>query len=287
MYSVKPSTFKIPHMHIRDKLKACQRSQTAILATNFYNFETLTAILRAAAATGAPVLLQLTRSSIEYMGLRQAVSMGRRAIEAYGVEGWLHLDHGGSEELVLQCLEAGFDSVMIDASEKPFEQNIEMTRRVVEMARPFGANVEAELGYVAKLGQAQGGGFTTAEEAARFVRETGVDALAVAIGSAHGFYKQPPHLDLDRLSQIHAATDAVLVLHGSSGIPHPMVRQAIANGIAKVNLATEIKDTFMRALKSELLLTDEIDLRKVFPAALTPVVTLLEEKYRMTGSAAK
>lgn len=274
-------------MLIRDKLKACQRSQTAILATNFYNFETLTAILRAASATGAPVLLQLTRSSIAYMGLRQAVAMGRRAIEDYGVEGWIHLDHGGTVELVQQCLDAGFDSVMIDASEKPFEQNIETTRRVVEMTRPYGANVEAELGYVAKLGQAHGGGFTTPEEAARFVRETGVDALAVAIGSAHGFYKQPPHLDIERLKQIHAATNAVLVLHGSSGIPHPMVRQAIANGIAKVNLATEIKDAFMRALKEVLLRSDEIDLRKVFPKAIDPVVALLEEKYRMTGSAAK
>lgn len=274
-------------MRIQDKLKACQQSHTAILATNFYNFETLTAVMRAAAATGAPVMLQLTRSSIEYMGLRQAVSMGRRAMEDYGVEGWVHLDHGGSVELVRQCLDAGFDSVMIDASERPFEQNVETTRRVVEMARPYGANVEAELGYVAKLGQTQGGGFTTPEDAALFVGQTGVDALAVAIGSAHGFYKLPPHLDIERLKQIHAATPVVLVLHGSSGIPHPMVQQAIANGIAKVNLATEIKDTFMRALKEVLLSTDEIDLRKVFPKAVAPVVALLEEKYRMTGSATK
>ena len=116
---------------------------------------------------------------------------------------------------------------------------------------------------------------------------TGVDALAVAIGSAHGFYKQPPKLDIERLKAIHAATDVVLVLHGSSGIPHPMVQEAIANGIAKVNLATEIKDTFMRALKQRLADSDEIDLRKVFPKAVAPVVALLEEKYRMTGSATR
>jgi fructose-bisphosphate aldolase class II/tagatose 1,6-diphosphate aldolase GatY/KbaY len=149
------------------------------------------------------------------------------------------------------------------------------------LAKPYGVNVEAELGYVAKLGQEQGGGFTTAEEARIFVEQTGVDALAVAIGSAHGFYKQAPQLDLDRLSEIHAATSATLVLHGSSGIPHPMVQEAIARGIAKVNLATEIKDTFMRNLKEVLTTTNEIDLRKVFPKATEAVVALLIEKYKM------
>ena len=274
-------------MRIQDKLRSCQQAHTAVLATNFYNFETLTAVLEAARNVQAPVMLQLTRSSIRYMGLHQAVAMGRRGLADYGLEGWIHLDHGDSAELAEQCLEAGFDSVMIDASEKPFEENVRIVRQVVEKARRYGANVEAELGYVAKLGQTQGGGFTTPEDAARFVAETGVDALAVAIGSAHGFYKQPPHLDIERLREIHAATDAVLVLHGSSGIPHPMVQEAIANGIAKVNLATEIKDTFMRALKETLLSSDEIDLRKVFPQAIAPTVALLEEKYRMCGIAAK
>ena len=258
-------------MNVKELLKKCQRDRTAVLATNFYNFETLTAVMQAAQRMQAPVLLQLTRSSIDYMGLEQAVGMGRRAIADYGVEGWIHLDHGGSVELVERCLDAGFDSVMIDASERPFDENVSTTRRIVELARPYGVNVEAELGYVAKLGQAQGGGFTTPEEAARFVEATGVDALAVAIGSAHGFYKQTPRLDIERLAQIHAATDAALVLHGSSGIPHDMVREAIANGIVKVNLATEIKDNFMRALKGVLLESEEIDLREVFPKALRKI----------------
>ena len=145
-------------MNVKELLKKCQRDRTAVLATNFYNFETLTAVMQAAQRMQAPVLLQLTRSSINYMGLEQAVGMGRRAIADYGVEGWIHLDHGGSVELVERCLDAGFDSVMIDASERPFDENVSTTRRVVELARPYGVNVEAELGYVAKLGQAQGGG---------------------------------------------------------------------------------------------------------------------------------
>ncbi len=271
-------------MNVNELLINCQQEKTAVLATNFYNFETLTCVMKAAQKMQAPVLLQLTRSSIDYMGLKQAVAMGRQAIADYGVEGWIHLDHGGSVELVERCLEAGFDSVMIDASEKPFEENVETTCRVVELARPYGVNVEAELGYVAKLGQTQGGGFTTPEEAATFVEQTGVNALAVSIGSAHGFYKQAPKLDIERLAQIHAATDVPLVLHGSSGIPHEMVQEAIANGIVKVNLATEIKDNFMRALKGVLTESDEIDLRKVFPKAVASVVDLLCEKYRMVGS---
>ena len=270
-------------MNVKQLLKECQQQKCAVLATNFYNFETLQGVMRAAQATSAPVLLQLTRSSIDYMGLKNAVVMARQAIADYGVNGWIHLDHGGSVELVERCLDAGFDSVMIDASEEPFETNVETTRRVVELAAPYGVNVEAELGYVAKLGQQQGGGFTTPEEAKLFVEQTGVDALAVSIGSAHGFYKQAPKLDIERLAQIHAATDVALVLHGSSGIPHEMVQQAIANGIVKVNLATEIKDTFMRNLKSILTTTDEIDLRKVFPKATNAVVELLIDKYNMVS----
>ena len=268
-------------MNVKELLKQCQASNQAVLATNFYNLETLQGVMRAAQATESPVLLQLTRSSIDYMGLKNAVVMARQAIADYGVNGWIHLDHGGSVELVERCLDAGFDSVMIDASEEPFDVNVATTRRVVELAAPYGVNVEAELGYVAKLGQQQGGGFTTPEEAKLFVEQTGVDALAVSIGSAHGFYKQAPKLDIERLAQIHAATDVALVLHGSSGIPHEMVQQAISNGIVKVNLATEIKDTFMRNLKGILTSTDEIDLRKVFPKATDVVVELLVEKYKM------
>lgn len=271
-------------MNVKELLKKCQRDRTAVLATNFYNFETLTAVMQAAQRMQAPVLLQLTRSSIDYMGLEQAVGMGRRGdrrLRRRRVDSSRPRRIGRTGRAVSRCrIRLGDDRCQRASVRRERLDD----RRVVELARPYGVNVEAELGYVAKLGQAQGGGFTTPEEAARFVEATGVDALAVAIGSAHGFYKQAPRLDIERLAQIHAATDAALVLHGSSGIPHDMVREAIANGIVKVNLATEIKDNFMRALKGVLLESEEIDLRKVFPKAVAPVVELLCEKYRMVGS---
>ncbi|MFA7042778.1 MAG: class II fructose-bisphosphate aldolase [Bacteroidales bacterium] len=272
-------------MIVQEILKKCQAEKKAVLATNFYNLETLQGILKAASIMHVPVILQLTRSSIDYMGLEQAVQMGREGLRDYGLNGWIHLDHGNSIELVQQCLDAGFDSVMIDASEKSIDENIHITSEVVKRAKSYNANVEAELGYIAKLGQDQSGGFTTAEDAIRFTGETGVDALAIAIGSAHGFYKSAPKLNIERLKEIHQAVDTVLVLHGSSGIPYDMVQEAIRNGISKVNLATEIKDTFMRTLKKTLQETDEIDLRKVFPKATNSVTNLLCEKYKMVNTA--
>lgn len=266
---------------IKQQLKSCQHSQTALLATNFYNLETLQAIFKAAAQENVPIILQLTQSSIEYIGLDVAVSMARQGLKDYGLVGWLHLDHGQSVDLVRKCLDHGFDSVMIDASEKPFQENVEITAQVVDMAKTYNANVEAELGYIAKLGQSQEYNYTTVEDAVSFVRQTNVDALAIAIGSAHGFYKATPKLDIKRLSEIHKATDVILVLHGSSGIPDDMIREAIRNGISKVNLATEIKDTFMKNLKDTLITTDEIDLRKVFPKATDSVVNLLRNKYNI------
>ncbi len=272
-------------MKLKEKLAYLSRHGGALLAANFYNFETLSGILAAAAKKQVPVILQLSEGSIDYLGLKVAVSMARSALSQYGVEGWLHLDHGSSIDIVKRCLDAGFDSVMIDASERPFNENVEMTSAVVRLASAYGANVEAELGFVAKLGQAQvNGSFTQPDEAARFVKETGVDALAVAIGSAHGFYKEPPRLQLDLLREIHAATPAALVLHGSSGIPDDQLRKAIALGISKVNLATETKNTFICSLRDVLTQSEEIDLRKIFPQATQFVVRLIEEKIDLVSS---
>jgi len=268
-------------MGLREKLKEFQMQQKALLATNFYNFETIKGTLDAAQSLKLPIILQLTKSSIEYLGLPVAMKLARTMLNHYEVEGWVHLDHGDSYDQAASCLDAGFDSIMIDASEKSFEENVKITGAVVKLAERYGANVEAELGYVAKLGQSTDKiGFTKPSDAKLFVEETGVDALAVAIGSAHGFYKDEPKLDLDRLSEIRKATDAVLVLHGASGIPHEVLREAIKRGICKINLATEIKNIFMKTLKTKLANENEIDLRKVFPSATRAVTGLVLEKLR-------
>ncbi|MEO8111657.1 MAG: class II fructose-bisphosphate aldolase [Ginsengibacter sp.] len=266
-------------MRLQEKFRELQKQKQALLATNFYNFETLKGVLEAASSLKKPIVLQLTKSSIDYLGLTVAVNLAESMLKFYQVEGWIHLDHGDSYDLAAKCLDAGFDSVMIDASEKPFTENVQITKSVVMLAEKYGANVEAELGYVAKLGQKTSKvSFTEPEDAKRFVEETGVDALAVAIGSAHGFYKEAPMLDLNRLSEIKKVTDAALVLHGGSGIPHDTLREAIQRGICKINLATEIKNIFMKTLKNKLTNEDEIDLRKVFPVATNAVTELVKNK---------
>ena len=274
-----------PHISLQQKLKEFQQSKKALLATNFYNFETLKGVLTAASLEKQPIILQLTRSSIEYMGLQVAAELASAMLQFYEVDGWIHLDHGDSYELAASCLDAGFDSVMIDASEKPLSENIRITKSVVKLAEKYGANVEAELGYVAKLGQKTDRiGFTVPSEAKLFVEETGVNALAVAVGSAHGFYKEEPKLDIERLSEINLITDAALVLHGASGIPHHVLKEAIQHGICKINLATEIKNIFMKTLKNKLAMADEIDLRKVFPPATGAVTSLVREKLKAIRS---
>jgi len=272
-------------MRLQDKYKELGHTSTALLATNFYNFETLEGVLQAAVRKNSPIILQLTRSSIEYMGLAMAFQMARTAREYHGVNAWIHLDHGDSYELAAQCLDAGFDSVMIDASEKPFRENIKITKKVVALASKYDACVEAELGYVAKLGQSrEKEGFTMPEEASSFVDETGVDALAVAIGTSHGFYKKEPRLDLERLSRIREVTNAALVLHGGSGVPHKTLQDAISRGVKKVNLATEIKNIFMKTLQARLENESEIDLRKVFPDAIDAVTGLVMEKLNVVNN---
>jgi len=271
-------------MRLQEKFKEVQDSGKALLATNFYNYETLRAVLEAANSRKAPLILQLTKSSIDYMGLENAVSMGRTGLKYFGVEGWIHLDHGGSIELVERCLKAGFDSVMFDGSELPFDENIALTKQVVEMAKPYSANVEAELGYVAKLGQStERMDLTSPEDAQQFVKATGVNALAVAIGTAHGFYKSEPKLDFERLTAINNATDAFLVLHGGSGVPDEAIREAVRLGICKVNIATEIKNMFTQTLKNELVNNEEIDLRKTFPPAIKAVKELIEHKLSLVN----
>ena len=268
-------------MTLKEKLAACRKSRSALLAVNFYNFETLKGLLSAARETGSSLILQLSEGSIHYLGLNPAVAMARAMLKEFGVEGWIHLDHGSSLEVVKSCLDAGFDSVMIDASEQSFEKNIRITKEVVQLAASYNANVEAELGYVAKLGQDQQAEPTPLADAKRFAELTGIDALAIAIGNAHGFYKQPPNLNLQRLKEIQAVTDCALVLHGSSGIPDIQLLEAIRGGISKINLATETKNCFMKKLQTLLADSDEIDLRKVFPQAILEVQQLIIKKLKV------
>jgi fructose-bisphosphate aldolase class II/tagatose 1,6-diphosphate aldolase GatY/KbaY len=276
-------------MKLKEEMNRIRRDNSAILAVNFYNLETLRGILAGASEAGRPVILQLSPGSISYLGLETAAAMAKGAVRDFGIPAWLHLDHASSYDLIMKCLDAGFDSVMIDASEKPFEENVKITRKVVELAEKYGAFTEAELGYVAKLGQNQNEAvFTDPREAKKFVEQTGVDALAVAIGTAHGFYKHTPKLNLELLREIRESIpETFLVLHGSSGIPEHSIGEAVKAGIRKVNLATEVKNIFMKELSGLLSENSEIDLRKVFPPAIDTVAELVADKISVLGGGGK
>jgi ketose-bisphosphate aldolase len=267
-------------MSLLESVRAQREAGRALLAANFYNAETLLAILRAARQTGAEIILQTSPSTLTYLGVALAVAMARAAAKENGVTAWLHLDHATDLDLIHRCIAASYDSVMIDASDQDWETNVTRTRQVVALAHPAGVAVEAELGYIPKLSQADvtEAGLTTPGEARRFVEATGVDLLAVAIGNAHGFYKRAPALDLDRLAAIHAVVKTPLVLHGGSGLSAAQWQETIQRGMVKINFATEIKDAFVHAIQKALQGSDEIDLRKTFPAGMEAVTRLVASK---------
>ena len=269
----------------RQLLEEARREGRAVAALNFYNAETLLAHVKAANECGASVILQTTESTIKYLGMGLVVAMARAAAEEIERPVALHLDHGASYELAARCVEAGYTSVMIDGSKLPFDENVGVTRRVVELAHAAGVSVEGELGHVAH--NEEGGDisrfYTRPEDASRFVGETGVDALAVAVGTAHGFYKGEVRLDFGRLEQIRDAVGyaAALVLHGGSGVPDELMRRTVSCGIRKINFGTELKNAFTLAVKHSLSASDEIDLRKTFAPAVEAVREISSAKIKV------
>jgi ketose-bisphosphate aldolase len=272
----------------RQLLDAATRAGKAIAALNFYNAETLIAHVRAAQASNESIILQTTEATIDYLGLGMIVAMTNAAADQLEQPVALHLDHGGSYELAARCVDAGYTSVMIDGSKMSFADNCAVTRRVVDLAHAAGVSVEGELGHVGQNSDGPATQFFTApNDAARFVSETDVDALAVAIGTAHGFYKGEVRLDFDRLQQIKAAVpNTPLVLHGGSGVSAELLQRSIACGIRKVNFGTELKNAFTRAVKTSLSSSDDIDLRRTFAPAIAAVEEISRSKIRICSSVA-
>jgi len=235
-------------------LEQAHRARYAVGAFNFCNAETAQAIVEAGVRLRSPVLLITGPWEIPLLGAKTLVEIAALAAATADVPVCLHLDHAEDLELVGECIEAGFPSVMMDASAHDFEANIRLTKTVVEMARPRGATVEGELGAVGRVDDSvvEGGHralLTDPGQAAEFVERTGIDALAVAIGNAHGIYPQRPVLDFDRLEAIRRATGIPLVLHGGSGTEPDQLQRAIDIGISKVNVASELGRAYLNAIE--------------------------------------
>ena len=268
-------------------LKKAQEGKYAIGAFNVENMEMVMAVISAAEEMNAPVIMQTTPSTVKYASLDYFLANARVAASQAKVPVVMHLDHGSSFELAAQAFRAGYTSIMIDGSHSSFEDNIKISKAVVDMCKPAGIAVEAELGKVGgKEDDLDGGdgGFTDPQEAKEFVERTGVDSLAVAIGTAHGMYKGEPKLDLDRLSQIKEVVSIPLVLHGGSGIPDSKVQESIEIGICKVNYATELRIAFTNGVNKYLNENkDAIDPKKYNKAGMEEVKKFVKEKIKVCG----
>ena len=232
-----------------------QKGCYAVGAFNVENMEMVKAVLAAAEELKAPVMLQTTPGTIKYGNGETYAAIVKAEAEKVSVPVCLHLDHGDSFELAVQAMKAGYTSVMIDGSHEDFENNIAITKKVVDVAKAIGIPVEAELGKVGGKEddlEADADTNTDPVEAKEFVERTGVSSLAVAIGTAHGFYVGTPVLDKPRVSAIKEVVPVPLVLYGASGLSEEDVKECVERGMCKVNFATELRAAYTAAVKKLL-----------------------------------
>ncbi len=265
----------------------------AVGAFNVNNMEIVQAIIEAAEETQSPVILQASQGGLKYAGVEYIAEMSKIAAKNASVPVVIHLDHGTDFKQIMLCLRNGFTSVMVDASKHVLEENMAITKRVVEMAHAVNVSVEAELG---KIGGTEDdvtvsereATFTDPDEAERFVKETEVDSLAIAVGTAHGQYKGEPKLDFDRIKVIKERLDMPLVLHGSSGVPEASIKKAVSLGINKINIDTDIRLAFNRAVRQFVKDNPDVyDPRKLLGPSRKEMKKIISEKMNMFGSAGK
>jgi ketose-bisphosphate aldolase len=265
----------------------------AVPAFEVINMATVTAVVQGAAAENAPVIVMVYPYHTPVQQWPGLVALIRAEAERVGVPVCLHLDHAGELEQIRAAVELGFSSVMIDASTRPLAENIAITRQAVEEAHPRGVSVEAELGHVGSgdevLSEAEAASrLTRVEEAEQFISETGVDALAVAVGTAHGLYRGEPNLDFERLRALSDLVPVPLVLHGGSGTPDKDVRRAIEEGISKVNIWTEVRLAFIEELKAGLDgPVESCQLHEALAAAQASAQEVVRQKIHLLGAAGR
>lgn len=272
---------------LKEVLKIASETKTAIPGFNIDNIEIPEAIMAAAETYHCPVILTIGQGTINAGQMLHLADVVRRLADSATVPVVMHLDHGVSYEQTIQCLRAGFTSVMFDGSHMPFETNVAITKKVVEAAHAVGVSVEAELGAI---GGVEDGirhdhkNLVDVNEVERFIQQVDVDALAIGIGNAHGMYKGLPELDFDLLQRCQDLNPPPLVLHGGSGIPDDMIQRAINIGIRKINVATEIRNAFMEGLEAAV---GERNIYTMYRSAAQQVTELAAAKIRLFQGASE
>ncbi|MDR1447274.1 MAG: ketose-bisphosphate aldolase [Treponema sp.] len=280
----------MPLIHTESMLKRAREGGWAVGAFNAENMEMIQAIIEAAEELKAPVIIQTTPGTLKYGSLDLYFAMALARAKKSPAEVSIHLDHGDTFSLAAQALRTGYTSIMIDGSKLSLGENIALTESVVKICEPNSVSVEGELGKVGgKEDDLEGGaGYTDPEEAVEFVQKTGVNSLAVGVGTAHGVYKETPVLKADLISVLKETVTVPMVLHGASGLTDEVVMDCISRGIAKVNFATELRIAYTGAVKKYLAGDPGVlDPKKYGAAARNAVRAKVIEKMRICGCAGK
>jgi fructose-bisphosphate aldolase class II len=280
----------VPLVTSKEILQVALAERFAVGAFNANNMEMVQAIVEAAQEERAPVILQVSQGAIRYAGLDFAVGLVKIAADQADVPVVLHLDHGTSFDQNVTCLRAGFTSLMFDGSKLPYEENVAITKMVCDIAHIIGIPVEAELGRV--LQSTDGvtpeeveAAMTDPDQAREFIEVTGADSLAAAVGSVHAMKSRQATLDIPRIEAIRQKVGVPLVLHGSSGVKHESVAEAIEHGICKVNVATYLNQAFVRGMREGFdKHPDEVDPRKYLNISRENVKEAVREKIRLFKS---
>ena len=248
-------------------MKRAEKENYAIPAFNIDNLESAMAVSEIMHEMRTPVIVQMIPRTLNYGGIAIYPAMMRELMADCPVDYALHLDHGSSLALAKKCVAGGFSSVMFDGSLMPFEGNIKFTKEVTDFALPMDVSVEGELGTIG--GKEEGdtdleASYTKVSEAEEFVRRTNVSTLAIGVGTAHGVYKGTPHINIERIKEIHAAIDTPLVLHGASGLSDEVLKDCIAAGITKINFATELRQAYTNGIKAEFAKDPEVFDPKIY-----------------------
>lgn len=285
-------------MTSRDWLEKAKREEWAMGAFNVGNLETFKAVVQAASNKKSPIIVESSPGETSFLGADNIIDLAKNYSQEFNIPILVNLDHAESLEDCLKGIEAGYDLIHFDGSKLPYEENVKIARQVVEAAHVKGLLVEGELDHIAGLSEVHQDSaqseienipMTDPEKAARFISDTGIDILAVFVGNVHGVYQAgDEHLNLELLKNIAASVNCFLSLHGGSGIPGEEIKQAIENGIVKVNINTEMRQAFKETLIKTLAQNpDEVAMYKIETPVMEEVQRVVEQKIIVFGSAGK
>ncbi|MCQ6563946.1 class II fructose-1,6-bisphosphate aldolase [Paenibacillus mendelii] len=280
----------MPLVSMNEFLPKAKANKFAVGQFNMNNLEFAQAIVEAAMEEQSPFIFGVSEGALKYMGIEFTVAIAEAAAKKSGLPIALHLDHGSSFEVAMKCIRAGFSSVMFDGSHYGLEENIELTKQVVKAARAMGVSVEGELGTIGGVEDdisvdEEHATLANAEEAIRYYEETGVDCLAIAVGTAHGMYKGEPKIHYDIIQKVSDAIPVPVVLHGGSGVPDEAIRLSIQAGVGKINVNTENQVACTNTIREVLgANASVIDPRKYLTPAKNAMKAVVQEKIRLFGS---